>query len=268
MGPKPSGKQSEGVASLDRSVEILSLFAADGVKDLGVTEIASELGLSKAVVHRALTSFKAHDFVEQDPVSQRYRLGIRTLQIGMAYLAGVDAVEMARDILPDLVEKTGETATVSVRSGWRRVYIAQVTPSTDVKMVVSIGSDHPLHAGASSKAILAFMPSEFQQLYLSQSDLARLTDKTLVDKDELIKELSRVHKAGFAVSLGERQAGAGSVAAPVFDYSGKPVASVSVCGPVERFRSEVDHCTKHLMEAVTDLSIRLGHKYSPTQNSA
>ena len=101
---KKSG--GETIAGIERSVEILSLFAVKGVKDLGVTEIADQLSLSKAVVHRVLASFKAADFVEQDDKTQRYRLGMRTLQIGMAYIEGLDAVEMARDTLPTLVELT------------------------------------------------------------------------------------------------------------------------------------------------------------------
>ncbi len=255
---KKSG--GETIAGIERSVEILSLFAVKGVKDLGVTEIADQLSLSKAVVHRVLASFKAADFVEQDDKTQRYRLGMRTLQIGMAYIEGLDAVEMARDTLPTLVELTQETATVSVRSGSRRVYVAQSTPSTDIKMVVTIGSAHPLHAGASSKALLAFMPSDFQEMYLEQYKLEPLTDLTLTTANAVREELAQVRDAGYALSLGERQNGAGSVAAPILDHTGQPVASVSVCGPVQRFESEIDHCVETLMKIVPALSRQLGYR--------
>lgn len=245
------------IAGVERAVEVLSLFARNGGKDFGVTEIANELGLSKAVVHRVLSSFRNSELVDLDEETRRYRLGIHSLRLGMAYLEGIDVIDLARDRLDRLVEVTQETATVSVRSGQRRVYVAQATPQRDIKMVVRIGSAHPLHAGASSKAILAFMPEEFREAYAS-GDLERLTDRTVISIAALREELDQIRERGHAISFGERQQGAGSVAAPVLDHSGRPIVSLSVCGPLERFVDEADACAAALGDVATDLSRRIG----------
>jgi DNA-binding IclR family transcriptional regulator len=125
-------------------------------------------------------------------------------------------------------------------------------------MTVQVASSFPLHAGASSKAFLAWMAPEEVDAYLVDNALDALTDATIVSEKKLRKELAAIRKQGYAVSLGERQAGAGSVAAPILDNHNQPVAVISVCGPVERFRDEVASSGSALVEATRELSGRLG----------
>lgn len=252
--------QPQTIAGVERALDVLNLFADEGVTDLGVTEVAEKLDLSKAVVHRILSSFTAKEYVELDEDTRRYRLGPRILTLGLSYLDRMDVRDIARDALRELVERTTETATLSVRHGWNRVYVDQVTPARDIKMVVQLGSSHPLHAGGSSKAFLAFLPEEMQEAYVSSDNLTKVTDRTVTSPKKLRAELAEIRERGYAVSLGERQAGAGSVAAPLFGYDGTPVAVISVCGPVERFEAEVDDCAKHLLEVTRRVSSQLGYR--------
>lgn len=248
------------VGSIERATSVLALFAESKRPTLGVTEIATELGLSKAVVHRMLASLRDADLIKLDPTSRRYSLGPATLKLGLAYLSALDIREIARPALARLSGATHETATLSIRHQWQRVYIDQVTPAREVKMTVVVGQPFPLHAGASSKAFLAFLSEEEQREYLDRHDLSRLTDETITDRGLLQRELEVIRKRGFARSLGERQAGAASVAAPVFDHQSAPAAVMSVCGPFERFRTNVDAAAKHLLEETRALSRELGFR--------
>jgi IclR family transcriptional regulator, acetate operon repressor len=251
--------QAQTIAAVERAADVLSLFARSPGPDLGVTEIAQELDLSKAVVHRILASFRAKEFIELDESTRRYRLGRQSLALGLAYLDTIDIVRMAHPVLRELVEASNETATLSLRFGDSRVYVDQVTPPIDIKMMVKLGEAYPLHAGGSSKAILAFLPAEEQETYLARP-LASLTDMTVTDVRELRQELQAIRERGYSVSFGERQVGAGSVAAPLLDHEGRPVAVMSLCGPVERVRGEVDGLAATLLAATTDLSARLGYQ--------
>ena len=176
----------------------------------------------------------------------------------MAYLNRIDIRDLARPVLTKLSEKTGETATISLRSGWERMYVDQVTPDREVKMTVALGRAFPLHAGSSSKAFLAFLPAEEQERYLAEAELGALTARTIVDADELRVELEQIRMRGYAVSEGERQEGAGSIAAPVFDHRADPVAVISMCGPLERFVDEIPALAEELLTAAGELSRRLG----------
>jgi len=250
------------ITTIERAADVLRLFTEPDNGDLGVTEIANHLELSKAVVHRVLTTLAAKGFVETDDVSHRYRLGPMALALGVAYLDRIDLRELAMPRLRQLSERTNETATLSLRYGDERMYVDQVTPNREVKMTVALGRSFPLHAGSSSKAFLAFLPAEFQYRYLRDCDLEPLTDRTITEADQLRQDLDRIRTRGYAISFGERQAGAGSIAAPVLDHRGQPAAAISICGPLERFREKVDLFAELLLEVTTDLSRQLGHQDS------
>ncbi|GIF63691.1 IclR family transcriptional regulator [Asanoa ishikariensis] len=246
------------VNGLERALDVLLLFARAPEPSLGVTEIGRRLGLSKAVVHRILTTLCSRQLVVADETSRRYGLGPASLALGRAFLDRVDVRDLAREPMRRLSAATDETSTLSIRVRDSRVYLDQVTPARDVKMEVRVGEPFPLHAGSSSKAFLAFLPDEQRDAYLGSGPLPALTDHTVVDPTFLRDELRVIRERGYAASFGERQAGAASVAAPVFDHEGRPVAVISVCGPVERIRTRVDELARILLAETHALSARLG----------
>lgn len=248
------------IGAIERATSVLLLFADAGQPTLGVTEIATTLGLSKAVVHRTLASLRQAGFVDVDEESRRYRLGPAALALGHAYLDRLDLRAAARPAMEKLTAVTGETATLSVRHGDTRVYVDQVTPAREVKMTVPLGRPFPLHAGSSSKAFLAFLPDDERDAYLDSHALETLTAATITDVGHLRAELDTIRARGFARSLGERQEGAASVAAPILDHRGAPVAVMSLCGPLERFRGEAHDAAGELVAQTTELSRRLGHR--------
>jgi DNA-binding IclR family transcriptional regulator len=117
------------------------------------------------------------------------------------------------------------------------VYIDQVLSDQEIRMAISLGSSHPLHAGASSRAILAAMSDDAVDEYLANPALTHLTQSTITDPIKLRQTLKQVRRVGFAVSHGEREAGAGSVAAAIRTADGQVWGALSVCGPRDRFDS-------------------------------
>ena len=245
------------VAAIEGAVGVLFLFARSS-GTLGVTEISRELGVSKAVVHRILASLCERGLLIADPHSRRYALGPAVMELAAAYRDQLDVRTLALDEMRRLSAETDETATLSVRYGNRRVYVDQITPPREVKMTVPIGGSFPLHAGASSKAFLAWLGTEWIDLYLAENPLDAITEATIVSADELRNELGRIRLQGFAVSLGERQHDAGSVAAPILDHNHEPVAVISVCGPIDRFRNKIAPSAAAVVEATRALSTKLG----------
>ncbi len=248
---------SRSVATIERAADVLFCFAeADGT--VGITEISKSLGISKAVVHRIVTSLAEHGLVISDPKTRRYALGPAVLQLAAAYLDQLDVRSLSLEAMRGLSAATNETATLSVMHGDRRVYVDQVTPQREVKMTVQLAASFPLYAGASSKAFLAWLaPGEIDR-YLAAHPLDALTDLTVVNESALRDELAEILDRGYAVSLGERQAGAGSVAAPILDHTNTPIAVISVCGPVDRFRDEVLMVAGEVVAATRKLSAQLG----------
>ncbi len=258
MPAAPTRAGSQSIATVERAVDVLLLFTKSQARTLGVTEIAQQLGLSKAAVHRILTSLRSRDLVWLDEEERRYALGPAALALGSAYSTRIDVRSAAVPQLRRLADAVGETATLSVRTGDSRTYIEQVTPAREIVMRVPMGSNFPLYAGASGKAILAHL-TEAEVDRILGGGMQFLTANTPTDAGALKQQLAEVRLAGHASSLGERQSGAASVAVAVFDHSGAPVAAISVCGPAERFTAQLEVAAALLPEASARVSAALGH---------
>lgn len=236
-GPTPrlvaATSDGTGTEAAARVADVLLMFIR-GPGSLGVSAIGRELGLSKAVVHRILKSLVSREVLVLDPVTRGYSLGPSAAALGARALRDSDLRTAAMPVLCRLRDVTGETTTLSELVRDERVYLDQYESAQEIKMTVETGRGYPLHAGASGKAILAFLPRARRDALL-QKPLAALTPRTVVDAEQLSRELALVRREYAAFSSGERQYGAGAVAAPVFAVDGAVVGAVSVCGPLDRF---------------------------------
>lgn len=224
---------TRGTESAARVADVLLAFTNDP-QPVGVSALAAELGLSKAVVHRILQTLVQKGFVVADPRTRGYRLGPAAAIFGARALRGSQLRRQAMPLLQELQRATGETSTVSALVPGGRVYLDQVDSAREIKMTVELGRRFPLHAGSSSTCILAFLPGELQSSVLA-GELRPLTSHTVVDSAMLRSKLREIRRRGYATSEGERQEGAASCAAPIFRFDGTVVGAVSVCGPVSRF---------------------------------
>ncbi len=254
-----NGSGSATIATVERAADILLHLANSRGPDFGITELSEQLGMSKAAIHRVLASLRSRGLVDVDERTRRYSLGVGALRLGLAYLDRIDVRRMGRPALEQLSARTSETATLSVLLGGReRIYVDQVTPDREVIMTVSLGEPYPLHAGASGRTFLAYLPEEQVEKYVAEAPLNPLTASTIIDPDQLRESLAQVREQGWARSTGERKGGAASVAAPVRSHDGYPIAVISVCGPAERFTAEFDGCRDALLHASRVMSRQFG----------
>ncbi|GAB6902003.1 IclR family transcriptional regulator [Kineosporia succinea] len=249
--------EASGTESAGRVADVLLLFA-DGPQSLGVTEVARRLELSKAVVHRILTTLVDRQLLATDPDTRGYRLGPSAAALGARALRESRIRVAAMPVLRELGRLTGETATVSARMADGRVYLDQVESTQEIKMTVEIGRRYPLHAGSSSNCILAFLPDQERKRVL-EAEFTALTDRTIIDPEQLRERLEHIRANGYATSDSERQLGAGAVAAPVFGVDGSVVGSISVCGPALRVDEPARRAYVPLVRSAADrISRELG----------
>jgi IclR family acetate operon transcriptional repressor len=262
-------EQGRSRSSLVRALSVVNVIAERAPETLGVSTIARALGLPKGVAHRILKELVANDFLAFDDGSKRYRLGPGALSVGLAALRALDVPAVAHRYLVRLVEQTGETATLSVRQGASRIYIDQVLSPHEIRMSVSLGTTHPLHAGSSSKAILAALSDAEIDEYIAEHGLDPVTDATITSEAQLRNEIEQIRRQGYAVSMGERQAGAGSVAAAVRMANGHVFGSISLCGPQDRFTPPVQAARGALVaRAARELSVEIGYRPRPDTTTA
>lgn len=225
---------SAGTESAERVADVLLAFG-ESDDSIGVSELARRLKLSKAVIYRILRSLASRALIEFDIYSREYRLGPQAAIFGIHVLRQLDLRPAAREELIALRDATRETTTLSQLFGNKRTYAEQFESPQEIKMTVELGRPYPLSLGASSRAILAHLPeSEIEQALIGRP----VGSGGLPMADEIRKDLAGIRAAGYAISYGQRLAGAASIAVPVFGSEGQAVGSISICGPVARFDGE------------------------------
>lgn len=231
--------------AIDRTLAVLDALA-ERDEPMGITEIANRIGLPKSVVHYHLSALLRNCYVEVND-ERRYGLGAAALRLGRNRYAHAEVRLRAAPFMRSLHEQTRETVTLTMLLGHERVYVDQLTSPHEIKMSVELGRPFPLHAGSSGKAILAFL-TERARAAILDAPLVRLTSRTPTERQALEAELAGIRRAGTATSRGERQPGAASVAAPIFDGA-SAVGSMSVCGPEYRFDDAAVERYRELVKA-------------------
>jgi DNA-binding IclR family transcriptional regulator len=252
-------KPNYPIKVLNKTFSILEILLQHG-SAMNMTEIGKKLELYPSTTHRILDTLKHWGYVEQEPDNQKYRLGLKVLELGMAKLQQIDLVREATPYLKELVNQCNETAHLGVLEEEDVLYLAKVESSQTIRMCSYVGKRAPLHCTALGKVLLAYLPEEEIKKILDKRELPRLTEKTITDKKELEKELNEVKKQGFALDIGENEKDVRCIAAPIRNYQGRVIAAVSISGPAFRIDEKVQNNLKvALIETSIKISKRLGY---------
>ncbi len=245
------------MAAVERAVALLDLLARDAA-ELGTNELARRTALSASTVSRTLATLAAGGLVEHVPESGRYRLGVRLVQLGHAALARFDVRALARPHLGRLVERTGETATISVPGEPDAVTVDFVQSPSSVQSVAQLGRPSIAHATAAGKVVLAW-----SGVPLPPTPLRRFTPRTITEPEALAREIARVRGRGWARAVREREEDLSALAAPIFGAGGELAAVLGLQGPASRFdRDAMQTGLAELLDRATELSHALG--WNPT----
>lgn len=219
------------VQSVERAFSVLGALA-DG--PLGVTDLATRVGLAKSTAARMLTSLERVGAVEQVPGGTRYRLGPRIAALASGRQETRGLVAIAHPALVELAAETGEAAGLSVPDGRTVHYIDQVDSPNQVQVRDWTGSRVPMHAVSSGQVFLAHGSPSALARFLAQP-LEAFTPRTLTDAGTLLERLRDVRRDGHAWAREEFAEEIASVAAPIAGSDGDIVAAVHVHGPTYRF---------------------------------
>lgn len=219
------------IGSLIKAARVLALFS-ETTPRLRNVDIARRTGFNKSTVMRLLLSLEKVGYLEKDPVSGEYCIGVGLFEAGSKYLDQPDLHRQAMPILSELAGTCKETAYLAVLSGSEAVFLDRVEGSKAIRMPSRVGSRVPLYCTGAGKAILAFQETERIQALLDAVQLEPFTPHTLTDRERLLQDLERVRRIGYAVDNQEYEEEIKSLGAPIRDRSGKVLASICLAGPV------------------------------------
>jgi DNA-binding IclR family transcriptional regulator len=226
------------VKTVDRLVKVLDAFGPEQ-PTWSLAELSAHLGLPKSTLHRFLVGLETHGILRRDLSSKRWCLGYRLAIWGNLAADSTGLRQIARPVMQDLVNATGETAILTVYDAKAVICIDKVETNQAVRLTLEIGTRRCPHAGASSKILMAHLPNEEIQAILREKGLPKLCSSTLTDTEEILAELARIREQGFAESYEETDKGAWGVATPIRDWKGVVIAALGVAGPTSRFSSEL-----------------------------
>ncbi|GIO13403.1 IclR family transcriptional regulator [Cohnella xylanilytica] len=219
------------IRAVERALDVLLCFTTGS--DWGLTEISQRVGLHKSTVHRLLATLEQRGFVVRDEATEKYRLGLRILELS-AYARADDPAVVLLGEMERLRDQLGETISLYVRDRKDRVRIQAVQSEQAIRRVAPVGARLPLTVGASSKVLLAFEEPSVRDALLSDPSWP-----AFLDKEAYEEQLREIVAAGYATSYEEREPGAAAISAPIFDRSGKLYAALSVSGPSNRLTPDV-----------------------------
>lgn len=245
-----TGRPGQSVTS--RVLAILDTFDL-AHPQLSLTEISRRTGLPLATTHRLVNELLAwHGLHRRD--DGRYEVGLRLWEVGLLAPLHGTLREAALPFLQSLYEATRENVHLAVRDGNHALYVEKLAGHRSVPIVSRIGGRLPLHATGVGKAILAHETPDFRQSYLAQP-LARPTRYTIAEPGRLLADLLRTVQRGYAVTREEMTLGTCSVAAPIVDHLGRPVAAVAVV--VASVRVEPAKLAPPVRQAAEGIAARL-----------
>ncbi len=242
------------VTVVDRTLSVLEALADR--PDIGVTDLANRLGLTKSLVFRLLYTLEARGFVAKDPERSTYTLGYRLLYLGARTEQQKRLLAVANPVLDDLCRAADENVNLLVREGLSCLCAATRESSHPVRLFAQVGRRGPLHAGGASMVLLAYAPEAVRKAVLA-GPLPAFTDHTVTDPTLLSAVLDRIRGTGIHVTRDDLDLGAFSIAAPIRDASRQVVAAVSVAGPTGRLSE--DHQARHV-ELVTDAAREIANR--------
>ena len=247
-----------------RAMTILQALKEDGSsRGSRLTEIAQRCELEKSTTHRLLAALISEGLAEKDPDSERYRLGLRLLELGMAALNRLDLRDEAQLELRKLAERAEETVHLGVARGGHGVCLEKVESPHTFQMRSRVGERMPLHSTGVGKAILAFLPEDELEAVLA-GGLEQRTPGTIVTPEDLRNELQRIRLRGYSTDMEENELGVRCVGAPVFDHRLQVVGGISISGPIFRFSEQrMAELAVFATGAANEISRRLGCTTSP-----
>jgi DNA-binding IclR family transcriptional regulator len=245
--------------SLAHGLDILLLY--DTATHLfTVSEISKRLGYSQSKTYRLVRTLIKYRFLQEHNGTAQYSLGLNALRLGLLAHQQFNISEIARPFMKELSVLTKETVLLTAVNGTRGIVLDRVESEEPIRYsLFQPGAIIPLHCGASSKILMAYLREGDWDRIIAKEGLKRYTPNTISDVKKLKAHLREIRKRGYAFSDQEVDRDVRAVAAPILNGVGELVAGLSVAGPVYRInKKQISSCAKLVMQYAQKISNKLG----------
>lgn len=259
MSYKPNVKP---IQSVFHALQLFEVFRTAEKEEFGVTELSNALGLHKNNVFRLLATLSSCGYIEQNPQTENYRLGIGIFNLGQKFIHKLGILKLARPFMKKITSEVNESAYIGILREGDAIYLGMSETTLPVRVASRVGKDVPAYTTATGKIQLAYASDEEISKIFPENKLKRFTPNTISTISELKKQLKEAAANDYAIDNEEFEMGVRCIAVPIKDYLGVPVAALSVSGPVSRMSDE--RLTNDILPVVQkfsrEISKRLGYQ--------
>lgn len=250
---QPPSDAAGSIQTLDRAIVLLGLVAQGS--GLSLTEAANAAGLPLSTAYRMLATLQRHGMVEFEPTAQLWHIGVETFRMGASFLRRRKLADRGRQVMQELVARSGETANIAVADADAVVFVSQVETHEAIRAFFRPGTRSPFHVSGVGKAILAYLPAEQATALLRRYGLQRFTERTITELAALLRDLDTIRTRGWAIDDEERNLGMRCVGSAIFNEFAEPIAGISLSGPTVRMTPEtLDRLGPLVREAAAEIS--------------
>lgn len=224
-----------GLSTVEAAFEIIETLRDREV--VGVSELAAELDMSKSTVHRHLSTMESTGHVVRE--GDQYRLGLKFLRLGEHTKNAREAYILAKPIVEELAEETGEQAIFATEEHGMAVYIQREMGEHAVRTNPRIGKRNPMHSISAGKAMLAEMPRSRVGEIIDEHGLPVVTENTITDRERLFEELDDIRQRGYSYNKQENIEGLRGVGVAVTGPRDEVIGSLTLAGPTQRMQGDL-----------------------------
>lgn len=260
MRGKP--ENSYVVQPVEKALGVLAYVVECG-QVVSLQSVSQTLGLPKTTAFRYLQTLARAGFLDHDTEKNRYSAGPRLRSMARKDSSIKRARELAHPVMMELTREYQGTVNLAVKGDGSVVYLDVIDGPMGFRTKARSGDAHPLHSTALGKAILAHMPQPEAQAYLSRP-LTERTGRTLIEREELQRQLRKITQSGYAIETGENEDGAMCVGASILDDQGYPLAAISIAVPLARMSASHAMVAGRKLSAIAaQISSSLGARTLP-----
>lgn len=226
--------KGETLGTVQRVVEILRHLAEHG--ETTIKDLSAALGLVPSTCHRMLDLLAREGLVDRNAARRSYVVGPEFFRLASLVHTHLDVRSVARPFLQQVVDACNETCVLSLYlpAEGHMVFAEKCDSSQLLRYQLTLNAPLPVAWGASGRSIMAFLPEEERKRLYKATGTAPATGHKLAPAAELEEELAGIRKHGYAITHGQKIAGAVGISAPVFGAGGTVIGSLGVTVPEQR----------------------------------
>ncbi|MGA2400440.1 MAG: IclR family transcriptional regulator [Syntrophobacteraceae bacterium] len=239
--------------SLEKALSAMDYIISAEGRYVSLTDLSRKLNLPKGTAHRILTTLVKNKYVQRDPHTRKYELGLRFIDIECVLNSRKTLRTAISPLLKQLYSKCEETVSAAVLVEGEIEYVDRYESEMYLRVAINIGTRFPAHCTATGKVMLAALSDEeLKRVYRPGRKISRNTEKSIGTYPQLLLALEEVCREGVGRDFEECLIGVHCIAAPIATRENKVIGAVSISGPRERLTIEKMGYLKPLLLETTE----------------